>query len=50
MKGQAFVTLSCVLNVLFIVDSCDIAAKALDCLHGFVYKNKPLIIQYKMVG
>lgn len=55
MKGQAFITFHGIhffnlsfskIIYLFVIIDEETATKALKLAHGFVFKNKPMIIQY----
>lgn len=49
MKGQAFVTFSKFTVIALFVGTIPTASSALDLLHGFVFKGKPLIVEFQHV-
>lgn len=49
MKGQAFVTFSKFTVFALFIGTIPTASSALDLLHGFVFKGKPLIVEFQHV-
>ena len=49
MKGQAFVTFSKFTVFSLFLGTIPTASSALDLLHGFVFKGKPLIVEFQHV-